>query len=265
MAGWTKTSTKIRTGSRSESFPKSLPNSSPKPRSLALALLFVAAVATAALGQAPPSQQSDRSNAVQGNSQIEGEKGVSVGVLSSKPGSLSGKLTDLRSTPLEGAAVVLRNTGTGAEVTTVTQKNGTYRFTGLAAGEYTLIADSKLRGQGSLEGILVSAGNRSPRPDCDAIRIPCAGAGRRRSHSSHPVPVPDNRCFRADKSLTCSVSCYPRSANVRSCPVGRFPGSANFFARPVSSCRGRFAPRPGCARIFSATHVRQHHLSCRPF
>jgi hypothetical protein len=67
-------------------------------------------------------------------------------------------LTDLHSAPLDSATVVLRNTATGAEARTVTQRNGSYRFTALPAGEYTLVAESKRLGQGSLEGILVSPG-----------------------------------------------------------------------------------------------------------
>lgn len=161
MAGRTKTSTEIRTGSRSKSFPKSFPKSSPKTGSMALAMLLAAAFEIAALGQAPAGQPSGRANAGPGNSQSGASIGVTVGALSGKLGSLSGKLTDLHSTPLDGATVVLRNTETGAEARTVTQKNGSYRFTGLAAGEYTLVAESKRLGQGSLEGILVSAGTEA--------------------------------------------------------------------------------------------------------
>jgi hypothetical protein len=157
MAGWTATSIKIRTGTRF----KSLPKSSPKSSSLTWAVLLGAAVGIAALGQAAPGQQSGQVSAGPGNSRDQSQIAVSVGAPSGKPGSLSGKLTDLHSTPLDGAIVVLRNTATGAEARTVTQKNGSYRFTGLAAGEYTLVAQSKLLGQGSLEGILVSAGTEA--------------------------------------------------------------------------------------------------------
>jgi hypothetical protein len=73
-------------------------------------------------------------------------------------GSLSGRLTDLHSKPIDGATVALRNTQTGAEVQTVTQKNGTYHFKDVPAGEYTLAADSERFGHGSLQWIVVSAG-----------------------------------------------------------------------------------------------------------
>lgn len=76
-------------------------------------------------------------------------------------GSLVGKLTDWYATPLDGATITLRNEATGAEVRTTSGKNGAYRFTGLAAGEYTLQADSTRLGRGQVEGILVSAGHEA--------------------------------------------------------------------------------------------------------
>jgi hypothetical protein len=78
---------------------------------------------------------------------------------SASSGSLAGKLTDLNSKPLEGVTVVLRNQATGAEINrTTTTKNGVYRFSGLAPGEYTLEAESARFGCGRLEGIVVNAG-----------------------------------------------------------------------------------------------------------
>lgn len=74
------------------------------------------------------------------------------------PGSLTGKLTDLHSKPLGGVAVVLRNQATGVEARTVTLKNGDYRFTGLEAGTYTLMAESPQLGRGQLGEIVVNAG-----------------------------------------------------------------------------------------------------------
>jgi hypothetical protein len=76
-------------------------------------------------------------------------------------GSIAGRLTDLHSVPLDGATVIVRNQATGAEARTSTARNGTYKFVGLDAGEYTLEADSEQLGQGSLEGILVTAGHES--------------------------------------------------------------------------------------------------------
>jgi hypothetical protein len=72
-------------------------------------------------------------------------------------GSLTGKLTDLHSAPLGGVSLVLRNEATGAEARTTTARNGTYRFTGLDAGAYTLEAESDQLGRGQVEGIVVDA------------------------------------------------------------------------------------------------------------
>lgn len=58
------------------------------------------------------------------------------------PGSLVGKLTDTHSAPLQQATVILRNLATGKTVQAVTGKNGSYRFTSLNPGEYTLEAES---------------------------------------------------------------------------------------------------------------------------
>jgi hypothetical protein len=76
-------------------------------------------------------------------------------------GSLSGKLTDLYSKPLEGVALVLRNQASGVEARTTTAKNGTYRFSGLEPGEYTLQAESPQLGRGQVEEIEVAAGHEA--------------------------------------------------------------------------------------------------------
>ncbi|HEY1894634.1 MAG TPA: carboxypeptidase-like regulatory domain-containing protein [Terracidiphilus sp.] len=76
-------------------------------------------------------------------------------------GSLSGKLTDLHSKPLEGASLVLRNAATGAEVRTTSTKNGSYRFIGLEPGEYSLEAANPELGWGQLQGIFISAGHEA--------------------------------------------------------------------------------------------------------
>jgi hypothetical protein len=73
-------------------------------------------------------------------------------------GSLSGKLTDLHSNPLGGVLVVARNQATGAETRAITTKNGSYRFTGLEPGEYSLEAESPRLGHGHVDGIVVDAG-----------------------------------------------------------------------------------------------------------
>ena len=49
-------------------------------------------------------------------------------------GSILGRITDLYSRPLEGVRVVLHNPRTGAEISAITARNGTYRLAGLAPG-----------------------------------------------------------------------------------------------------------------------------------
>jgi hypothetical protein len=76
-------------------------------------------------------------------------------------GSLAGRLTDLRSVPLAGVSVILRNVSTGAVAHAITGRNGTFRFASLDAGEYTLEADQPHLGHGFLQGIVVSGGIKS--------------------------------------------------------------------------------------------------------
>jgi hypothetical protein len=80
---------------------------------------------------------------------------------SAESGSLSGSLTDLHSSPLGGVELIVRNQATGAEMRATTAKNGSYRFNGLDAGEYTLQAVSPELGQGRLEAIEVIAGHEA--------------------------------------------------------------------------------------------------------
>src|SRR5580698_6637818 len=79
----------------------------------------------------------------------------------SATGSIAGHLTDLHSRPLAGATVVVRNTATGEEARTTTDRNGSYRFSGLAEGDSTLEAESPQLGHGRLEGIYVSGGHEA--------------------------------------------------------------------------------------------------------
>ena len=76
-------------------------------------------------------------------------------------GSLAGRLTDLRSAPLDGATVVVRNDTTGAETRGITRKNGSFRFTGLKPGAYSVVALSAQLGRGRLDGVVVSAGHEA--------------------------------------------------------------------------------------------------------
>lgn len=82
----------------------------------------------------------------------------SVEIPAAPSGSLAGRLTDLRSTPLAGVSVRIRNLTTGAETQATTAKNGAFHFDRLGAGEYSLEADAPQLGHGELGGILVSDG-----------------------------------------------------------------------------------------------------------
>src|SRR5580692_2032368 len=89
--------------------------------------------------------------------------GEASGPTGSTSGSIAGRLSDLRSRPLAGATVVVRNEATGLETRTTTAKNGSYRLRGLVAGEYTLEAESPQLGHGRLEGIHVAGGGYEAR------------------------------------------------------------------------------------------------------
>ena len=87
--------------------------------------------------------------------------GILVRAQSIPTGSLIGKLTDLHSSPLSGATVVLRSHSTGAVERTTTAKDGVYRFSALEAGKHILEADSPQLGHGQLADIQVSAGHEA--------------------------------------------------------------------------------------------------------
>jgi hypothetical protein len=87
-----------------------------------------------------------------------GAAGLAQSAENESTGSLSGKLTDLHSKPLDGVTVVARNQATGTEARTITTKNGTYRFIGLEPGAYALEAESSQLGRGQVEDIEVDAG-----------------------------------------------------------------------------------------------------------
>src|ERR1700739_2831302 len=75
-------------------------------------------------------------------------------------GSLAGKLTDTRSSPLEKMTVTLRNAATGVQLQTTTAHGGQYHFSGLVQGEYTLTATGP-RGTGQVDGIFIAAGHEA--------------------------------------------------------------------------------------------------------
>jgi hypothetical protein len=84
-----------------------------------------------------------------------------IQVQTPRSGSLTGRLTDLHSSPLGGVSIVLRNCTTGTEIRTTTARNGAFHFASLDAGEYTLEADAIQLGHGRLDGIVVAGGIES--------------------------------------------------------------------------------------------------------
>lgn len=75
-------------------------------------------------------------------------------------GSLSGRLTDIHSLPLDNVTVTLRNPVTGSELHTTTTHGGKYNFGGLVEGEYMLTAVGS-QGRGQIEDIFVAAGHET--------------------------------------------------------------------------------------------------------
>ena len=117
--------------------------------------------------------------------------GITIAAQSVAGGSLAGRLTDLHSRPVDGATLVLRNAATGAEALATTAKNGSYRFIGLAPGEYTL-----LTGSGHLDGIFISAGHEARvqaafDPDRQSAALP--GKIPQAQVHSDPAPLSPNR------------------------------------------------------------------------
>ena len=74
------------------------------------------------------------------------------------PGSLTGRLTDAQAHPLAGATVTVRNRQTGQVFVSTASRNGSYEFTGLGPGEYTLEVHTPTNTHGQVEGIVVNAG-----------------------------------------------------------------------------------------------------------
>lgn len=75
-------------------------------------------------------------------------------------GSLTGKLTDTHSRPLENVTLTLRNAATGAEIQTTTSRGGRYKFARLNEGDYTLIVSGP-HGSGEVNGIVIAGGHEA--------------------------------------------------------------------------------------------------------
>ena len=138
-------------------------------------------------------------------------------------GSLAGKLTDLHSAPLDGATVVLRNEATGAEARATTARNGTYRFTGLDSGEYTLEADSAQLGTGRVEGIFVSAGHEARVQTAIQFELSLPNPIQIASHDVQPVTPEDKVPVPAEAMQKISLPPQPLPALTRPMPETAAP------------------------------------------
>ncbi|HEY1649954.1 MAG TPA: carboxypeptidase regulatory-like domain-containing protein [Terracidiphilus sp.] len=147
-------------------------------------------------------------------------------------GSLSGRLTDLHSAPLGGVSVALRNVATGAMIRTTTAKNGTYRFSALDAGEYTLEAESAQLGSGRLEGIVVSSGHEARVQAAIELAPSPASFLAVSSASTAPLRLPEERA-----STTLPLQAAPLAALSTQQIAQALP------QQPISS-----APPPALAR-----------------
>jgi hypothetical protein len=246
MTGTTQKWTKSRTKARAKIWAGS--------RTVVLAVSLVASAQIAIPAQAPAGD-----HLTPGNSRVDVTEGVSAGVpvgaLSRKLGSLSGRLTDLHSTPLDGATVVLRNAATGAEARTITQKNGSYRFTGLPAGEYTLVAESKHLGQGALDGIFVSPGTEAHvQTAMDfAFADPQPARGGLTVHSAPPAVVSSAQANGSLAQTAAAPAQVPRAqviavvTNLRAEPLAASPALT-----PISQATPVSASAPSGRRLSSA-------------
>lgn len=127
-------------------------------------------------------------------------------------GAISGKLTDLHSTPLRGATIILRNLSTGQETRAVTSKNGSYRLAGLPAGAYRLEAVTEGK-HGSIDGLAVTAGYEAHVQTAVALEpgtsAELADAGQRQL----AIPVPVTSATRPGNS-TVTASAEPIPAEL---------------------------------------------------
>ena len=122
-------------------------------------------------------------------------------------GSLTGKLTNLYSKPLEGASLTLRNQATGAELRTTTTKGGNYSFKGIEPGDYSLDALSLRLGHGSVNGIEVIAGHEERMQ----IAVQLTPASREEVATAAPPIAAKSTSPMGDKVVTASSPSMARA------------------------------------------------------
>lgn len=170
-------------------------------------------------------------------------------------GSLSGKLTDLHSKPLDGATLVLRNAATGSEARTTSAKNGSYRFMGLEPGEYSLEAANPELGRGQLRGIFISAGHEARiQAAVELEHVPLESLAR-----EAPVRVV------ATPLKTTQSAPVAAEASIASPPAPDLPQPTADKPSAISSTwEGRLDPEPARILTLAASSPAEPTLKVRP-
>jgi hypothetical protein len=170
-------------------------------------------------------------------------------------GSLSGKLTDLHSKPLDGATLVLRNAATGSEARTISAKNGSYRFIGLEPGEYSLEAANPELGHGQLRGIFISAGHEARIQAAVELELSPLGSLAQKGSDGNLVPPP----------ATPPAAVIAAQASVVSPPAPDLPKPTAEKPSTVSSTwEGRLDLEPGGILTLAAASPAEPTLKVRP-
>ena len=176
-----------------------------------------------------------------------GKAAVAQASAASNGGAIAGRLTDLHSTPLAGATVVVRNEATGAESRTTTARNGSYRFNGLDPGQYTLEAESDQLGRGRLEGIFVSAGHEAHVQAAMAFETPAPHSVQTASTpllQGRPAPIIQSESAPASQTALTPANqpALKPSPQIATAPIAH-PAPA-LIAEPVSRPAIQPPPKP---------------------
>jgi hypothetical protein len=157
-------------------------------------------------------------------------------------GEILGTVHDSSGAVVQGAQVLLSNTGTNATRTAVTDGNGTYAFQNIDVGTYTLTISAPGFEKESLPAIALTA--RETR------RLDAAS-----SPAQKPRPSSSLKTRRPSSPPTFPASPRPRPATSwSSCPSPSTPAPP---APPAPSPRS--PPRPACRPTTAATRRRRHH------
>lgn len=188
-----------------------------------------------------------------------------LGRAQSTAGSLAGRVTDLRSHPMDGVTVIVRNQATGAEARTVTARNGSYRFGNLGPGEYSLVAESQDLGLGRLDGIVIVAGHEArvqaalefqPQPQPSVASIPSPVTAQVARAVSAPPP---SQLAVQQAAPVPSSSSLPEFA-----PPVPVPGPAPLPAPGPAAARDPQPVQPALTAALSVEHLQTLSPAARP-